>query len=79
MMKVVTDGLMVNLYIFSVSDCSVHSVFIMHGSRVGDRMLETPLKNHKSIGFLSNTGPDPLKNHKATKPVFNVEPSFTHQ
>ena len=25
-----------------------------------------PLKNHKNIGFLSNTGPDPLKNHKAT-------------
>ena len=26
--------------------------------------------NHKNIGFLSNTGPDPLKNHKATKPAF---------
>ena len=24
-----------------------------------------PLKNHKSIWFLSNTGPDPLKNYKA--------------
>ena len=24
-----------------------------------------PLKNHKNIGFLSNTGPDPLKHHKA--------------
>ena len=23
-----------------------------------------PLKNHKNIGFLSNTGPDPLKIHK---------------
>ena len=31
-----------------------------------------PLKNHKSIGFLCNTGPDPLKNHKATKPAFNL-------
>ena len=30
-----------------------------------------PLKNHKNIGFLSNTGQDPLKNHKATEPVFN--------
>ena len=28
----------------------------------------TPLKNHKNIGFLSNTGPD-LLNHT---PVFNV-------
>ena len=24
--------------------------------------VRTPLKNHKSIGFSSNTGPDPLKN-----------------
>ena len=23
-----------------------------------------PLKNHKILGFLCNTGPDPLKNHK---------------
>ena len=27
------------------------------------------VKIHKNIGFLSNTGPDPLKNHKATKPA----------
>ena len=33
--------------------------------------VRTPLKNHKNIGFLSNTDPDPLKNHKATKPAFN--------
>ena len=25
-----------------------------------------PQKNHKAIGFLSNTGPDILKNRKAT-------------
>ena len=32
----------------------------------------SPLKNRKNIGFLSNTGPDPLKkNHKAAKPAFN--------
>ena len=24
-----------------------------------------PLKNYKAIGFLKNTGPNPLKNHKA--------------
>ena len=30
--------------------------------------MDPTLKNHKNIGFLSNTGPDPLKNHKATKP-----------
>ena len=29
-------------------------------------------KNHKVIGFLSNTGPVPLNRNKATKPSFNV-------
>ena len=29
------------------------------------------LRNYKNIGFLSNTGPDPLKNHKATRPAFS--------
>ena len=38
-----------------------------------------PLKNHKNIGFLSNTDPSPLKNHKATKPTFNVGPSSARQ
>ena len=37
------------------------------------------LKNHKIIGFLSNTGLDSAKNHKATKPAFNVGPSSAHQ
>ena len=27
----------------------------------GGQGVRTPLKNHKNIGFLSNTGPDPLK------------------
>ena len=26
-------------------------------------------KNHKNVGFLTNTGPDPLKNYKVAKPV----------
>ena len=39
----------------------------------------SPLENHKNIGFLSNTGPDPLKNHKATKPAFNVGLSSARQ
>ena len=38
------------------------------GARAG-RMSGPPpqkkKKNHKNIGFLSNTGPDPLKNDKA--------------
>ena len=32
----------------------------------------TPSKNHKMIGFHSNTGPDPLKTHKATNSAVNV-------
>ena len=32
----------------------------------GGEGVQTPLKNHKNIGFLNNTDPDPLKNHEAT-------------
>ena len=38
-----------------------------------------PLKIHKNIGFLRNTGPDPIENHKATKSAFNVGPPSAHQ
>ena len=38
----------------------------------GGQGVRIPLKIHKNIGFLCNTGPDPQKNHKATKPAFNV-------
>ena len=42
--------------------------------------LQTPsLDNHKVIGFLSSTAPDPLENHKASKPAFNVRPPSAHQ
>ena len=40
----------------------------------GRQGIRTPLKNHKAVLFLSNTGTHPLKNHKATKPAFNVGP-----
>ena len=36
----------------------------------------SPEKSKKDIGFLINTGPDPLKNYKATKPAFKVGPSL---
>ena len=39
--------------------------------RGGHRGSGSPLKNHKNIGFLCNTGPDPQQNHKAIKPAFN--------
>ena len=46
---------------------SLHACADPEGSRGPD---PHPMENHKSIGTLSNTGPDPLKMHKATKPVF---------
>ena len=52
---------------------------VMRGSTGGGGArgagVADPLKYHKHIGILSNTGPDPLKNHKATKPSINVGPS----
>ena len=50
--------------------CTVHAPYLE-----GEKGVGTPLKNHKNIGFLSNTGPEPLNIHKATKPAFNVGPS----
>ena len=51
----------------------------MCGSRGGEgggQVVRTPppLKNHRNIGFHSNSGPDPLKKHKATKSALNVGP-----
>ena len=53
----------------------------MGGSRgeTGGGGSEPPQKNHKNIGSLSNTGPDPLKNHKATKQAFNIGQSSARQ
>ena len=45
----------------------------------GGQVVQNPLKNHKNIGFLSKTGPDPLKNHEATKPAFNYGLSSARQ
>ena len=49
----------------------------MRGSRGGGAGVWNPLENHKNIGFLRNTGQDPLKNHKATKPAFNDGPLYS--
>ena len=51
----------------------------MCGSDGGPGGRTPSLENHKSIGFLGKTGPDPMKNHKATKPAFNVGPSSVRQ
>ena len=55
-----------------------HEKQILLKSRIqkGARCLDLPpthtLKNHKNIGFLGNTGTNPLTVHKATKSAFNV-------
>ena len=42
--------------------------------------MSGPPENHKkNIGFLSNSGSDPLKSQKALKPAFNVGPSSVRQ
>ena len=54
---------------------------VMGGSREGTGGPDPPppMKNHKNIGFFTNTGPVPLKTHKATKPAFDVGPSSARQ
>ena len=39
----------------------------LEGVEAGDTDPPPPPEKSQNIGFLSNTGPDPLKNHKATK------------
>ena len=39
--------------------------------------MGTPPEKSQNIGFLSNSGPDPLKNYKATEPAFN-SPDHQH-
>ena len=44
----------------------------------GGQGVRTPGKITKNIGFLSNTGLDPLKNHKATKSAIIGTPAKCH-
>ena len=56
----------------NISLCHFHAEI-----QSGDRRVWTPpppLENHKTIGFLSKTGPEPQENHIASKPAFNVGP-----
>ena len=58
------------------NQCSV-SLFIAASSCAdpegeGQGVRTPTLKNQIHIGFISNTGPEPLEIHKATKPAFNV-------
>ena len=44
----------------------------MYQSRGKTGGPDLPPEKNKSIGFFSNTGPDPLEYDKATKPAFIV-------
>ena len=48
-------------------DMTEELVHVYHAriQRGGGRGVEPSMKNHKNIGFLSNTGPAPMQNHKA--------------
>ena len=46
---------------FKTLNHTPHERIQSRGGGGGDRESGHPLKNHKNIGFLSNTGPDPLK------------------
>ena len=50
----------------------LNHVLIQRGGGTG--RLAPPLKYHKNIGFLINTGLDSLTNHTAAKLAFNVGP-----
>ena len=52
---------------------------LMGGYRGGNRVSGPPPEKSQKLGFVSNTGQDPLKNHKATKPAFNVGPLSARQ
>ena len=64
------------------ADSNIESLWlaIMRGSRGGTEGWSY-LENHTVIGlgFLNNTGLDPLENHKAAKPAFNVGPLSARQ
>ena len=72
---VVGDGAVVILMPAAIEkQCFI--VIVMRGSRGGrDRGSGPPLKNHKNIGFLSNTALDSLLNKRA----YNVGPTFARQ
>ena len=55
--------------------CGRWVLVVCMGSREGIEGPDPPEKS-QCIGFLSNTGLDPLKNHKTTKPAFTFEWRF---
>ena len=49
------------------------------GGGGGQGIRIPPLENHKAIGFLNKSGPNPLENYKATKPAFKAGSASARQ
>ena len=64
----------INEFVHNLLRSSITSITCLDPE--GGHGVRTPLENYKNIGFLSNTGPDPLK---TTKPVFNIGLSSRRQ
>ena len=63
--------LLQHVYFVIFKQTSIQNMKTWANPEGGKGIRPHPLKNHKNIGFLSNTGPDPLKYNKATEPAFN--------
>ena len=77
-----TPKVKTSLRIWENSAIAIHSLeSSMGGSRGRGAGVRSPppLKNHKNIGVISSTGPDPWKITKLPKPAFNVGPSSARQ
>ena len=62
-------------YTSAHSNKSLLSAWVLPWADPEGRTGGPPLsEKSQKLGFLSNTGPDPLKNHKATNLAFNVWP-----
>ena len=66
---------------YNNKDNTYLNIYHVHGriQRGEPGVRPAPLKNHKNIGFLGNTGPDPMENHKASKPALYVGPPSARQ
>ena len=64
---------------FVVHTFFIYTTFADPEGGGGAGVRPPPPKNHKNIGFLSNSSPDPLKNYEATDPAFNIVPSSACQ
>ena len=67
-----------DLFVFSgqcISSCTLaHTDHVQIQRGAGGAGVQTPTEKHENIGFLSNTGPDPLKNQASIRCWANICP-----